>query len=86
MMLIVPEEGMDIEALQIKYPIIDWEVHSEDNMMEDLDKLWSLVKERFNSPRLIDDKEKELWLNLRGYLNQMTLILSGSCKDICTIL
>ncbi|GKB23206.1 hypothetical protein Tco_0862607 [Tanacetum coccineum] len=50
MMLIVPEEGMHIEALQIK---------------EDLDKLWSLVKERFNSPRLTDDKEKELWVELK---------------------
>ncbi|GJX02724.1 hypothetical protein Tco_0188640 [Tanacetum coccineum] len=91
MMLIVPEEGMHIEALQIKYPIIDWEVHSEDTMKfwkiirvgnhtevyqvfedmlknfdrEDLDKLWSLVKERFNSPGLTDDKEKELWVELK---------------------
>ncbi|GJX61661.1 hypothetical protein Tco_0294561 [Tanacetum coccineum] len=32
---------------------------------EDLDKLWSLVKERFNSPGLIDDKEKELWIELK---------------------
>ncbi|GJV00928.1 hypothetical protein Tco_1330198 [Tanacetum coccineum] len=88
MMLIVLEEGMHIEALQIKYPIIDWEVHSEDTMRsykiirvgnhtevyqvfedmlkifdrDDLDKLWSLVKERFNSPGLTDDKEKELWV------------------------
>ncbi|GJV41946.1 hypothetical protein Tco_1420386 [Tanacetum coccineum] len=91
MMLIVPEEGMHIEALQIKYPIIDWEVHSEDTMKfwkiirvgnqtkvyqvfedmlknfnrEDLDKLWSLVKERSNSPGLTDDKEKELWIELK---------------------
>ncbi|GKB73281.1 hypothetical protein Tco_0934693 [Tanacetum coccineum] len=50
MMLVVPEEGMHIEALQIK---------------EDLDKLWSLVKERFNSPGLTDDKEKELWVKLK---------------------
>ncbi|GKB40089.1 hypothetical protein Tco_0885031 [Tanacetum coccineum] len=90
-MLIVPEEGMHIEALQIKYPIIDSEVHSEDTMKfwkiirvgnhtkvyqvfedmlknfdkEDLDKLWSLVKERFNSQRLTDDKEKELWIELK---------------------
>ncbi|GJY77902.1 hypothetical protein Tco_0483703 [Tanacetum coccineum] len=70
MMLIVPEEGMHIEALQIKYPIIDWQVHSEDTM-----KFWkiirvgnhteSLVKERFNSPGLTDDKEKELWVKLK---------------------
>ncbi|GJU41310.1 hypothetical protein Tco_1194267 [Tanacetum coccineum] len=45
MILIVLEEGMYIEALKIK---------------EDLDKLWSSVKERFNSPGLTDDKEKEL--------------------------
>ncbi|GJZ61246.1 hypothetical protein Tco_0617383 [Tanacetum coccineum] len=32
---------------------------------EDLDKLWSLVKERFNSPGLINDKEKELWIELK---------------------
>ncbi|GJV42784.1 hypothetical protein Tco_1427320 [Tanacetum coccineum] len=86
MILIVPEEGMHIEALQIKYPIIDWEVHSEDTMKfykiirvgndtevyqgfedmlknfdrEDLEKPWSLVKERLNSRGLTDDKEKEL--------------------------
>ncbi|GKA80523.1 hypothetical protein Tco_0787215 [Tanacetum coccineum] len=32
---------------------------------EDLVKLWSLVKERFNSPGLTDDKEKELWVELK---------------------
>ncbi|GJS49003.1 hypothetical protein Tco_0599124 [Tanacetum coccineum] len=63
MMLIVPEEGMHIEALQSKYPIIDWEVHSEETM-----KFWkiiSIVKKRFNLPRLTDDKEKELWVKLK---------------------
>ncbi|GKE22097.1 hypothetical protein Tco_1433609 [Tanacetum coccineum] len=65
MMLIVTKEGMHIEALQIKFPIIDWEVHSEDTIKEDLDKLWSLVKERFNSPGLTDDKEKELYIELK---------------------
>ncbi|GKC72293.1 hypothetical protein Tco_1118176 [Tanacetum coccineum] len=90
-LLIVPEEGMHIEALQTKYPIIYWEIHSEDTMKfwkiirvgnhsevyqvfedtlknfdrEDLVKLWSLVKERFNSPGLTDDKEKELWVELK---------------------
>ncbi|GJR42323.1 hypothetical protein Tco_1310426 [Tanacetum coccineum] len=39
MMLIVPEEGMHIEALQIKYPIIDWEVHFEDTM-----KFWKIIR------------------------------------------
>ncbi|GJX95278.1 hypothetical protein Tco_0349864 [Tanacetum coccineum] len=82
----IPMDSEKEKALQIKYPIIDWEVHSEDTMKfwkitrvgnhtevyqvledilknfnrEDMDKLWSLVKERFNSPGLTDDKEKEL--------------------------
>ncbi|GKD78137.1 hypothetical protein Tco_1340758 [Tanacetum coccineum] len=75
MMIIIPEQGMNVEALQTKYPIIDWEIYTEgarkywkiirvgnhtevyqffDDMLkafdrEDLVKLWSLVKEKFNS-------------------------------------
>ncbi|GJT99383.1 putative ribonuclease H-like domain-containing protein [Tanacetum coccineum] len=30
LMIIVPEEGMNVEALQTKYPIIDWEVYTKD--------------------------------------------------------
>ncbi|GJV09201.1 hypothetical protein Tco_1346857 [Tanacetum coccineum] len=29
--LIVPKEGMNVEALHTKYPIIDWEVYTEDS-------------------------------------------------------
>ncbi|GJR11260.1 hypothetical protein Tco_0793912 [Tanacetum coccineum] len=29
MMIIVPELGMNVEALQTKYPIIDWEIYTE---------------------------------------------------------
>ncbi|GJT09430.1 hypothetical protein Tco_0856472 [Tanacetum coccineum] len=32
LMIIVPEEGMNVEALQTKFPIIDWEVYSEDTI------------------------------------------------------
>ncbi|GKE51899.1 hypothetical protein Tco_1487055 [Tanacetum coccineum] len=64
MIIIVPEEGMHVEALQTKYPIIDWEVYSEDTV-----QFWkiirSLVQERFNSPGLTEDKEKELWVELK---------------------
>ncbi|GJZ08037.1 class II heat shock protein [Tanacetum coccineum] len=70
MMLIVPEEGMHIEALQIKvgnhtelYQVFDDMLKNFER--EDLDKLWSLVKERFNSPGLTDDKEKELRIELK---------------------
>ncbi|GJV65074.1 hypothetical protein Tco_1475902 [Tanacetum coccineum] len=59
LVIIVPEEGMNVEALQVKYPIIDWEVFTEDM------KLWSLVKERFSSTEPIDDKEKALWVELK---------------------
>ncbi|GJX86724.1 hypothetical protein Tco_0337498 [Tanacetum coccineum] len=91
LMIIVPEKGMHVEALQTKYPIISWEVYSEDTMQfwkiirvgnhtevyqvfedmlkifdkDDLVKLWSLVQERFNSPGLTEDKDKELWVELK---------------------
>ncbi|GJV13130.1 hypothetical protein Tco_1354671, partial [Tanacetum coccineum] len=45
MMMVVPVEKVYVEALQIKYPIIDWEVYSEDTRRDDLVKLWDLVKE-----------------------------------------
>ncbi|GJX38467.1 hypothetical protein Tco_0251770 [Tanacetum coccineum] len=48
MMMVVPVEKVYVEALQIKYPIIDWEVYSEDTRRDDLVKLWDLVKERFS--------------------------------------
>ncbi|GJS96954.1 hypothetical protein Tco_0803922 [Tanacetum coccineum] len=57
----VPEEGMNVEALQTKYPIINWETFDRD----DLVKLWSLVQERFNSTYPIEDKEIELWVELK---------------------
>ncbi|GJW86633.1 hypothetical protein Tco_0161973 [Tanacetum coccineum] len=91
LMIIVPEEGMNIKALQTKYPIIDWEVYTEDSRMywkiiqvgnhtevyqvfedmlktfdrDDLVKLWSLVQERFNSTEPTEDKEIEIWVELK---------------------
>nr|GEW03269.1 hypothetical protein [Tanacetum cinerariifolium] len=65
LMIIVPEEGMDIEALQTKYPIIDWEVYTEDSRKDDLVKLWSLVQERLTSKKLTEDKEREIWVELK---------------------
>ncbi|GJV30618.1 putative ribonuclease H-like domain-containing protein [Tanacetum coccineum] len=91
MMIIVPEQGMNVEALQTKYPIIDWEIYTEgarkywkiirvgnhtevyqffDDMLkafdrEDLVKLWSLVKEKFTSTEPTEDKERELWVELK---------------------
>ncbi|GJZ38092.1 hypothetical protein Tco_0584283 [Tanacetum coccineum] len=43
LMIIVPEEGMNVEALQTKYPIIDWEVYTEDLRMADVELKDTLV-------------------------------------------
>ncbi|GJT49791.1 hypothetical protein Tco_0975948 [Tanacetum coccineum] len=89
--IIVPDEGINVEALQTKYPIIGWKVYSEDIMQfwkiirvgnhtevyqvfedmlknfdrDDLVKLWSLIQERYNSSGLTEDKEIELWVELK---------------------
>ncbi|GKE14266.1 hypothetical protein Tco_1421843, partial [Tanacetum coccineum] len=91
LMMIVPVEEIYVEALHVKYPIIDWEVYSEDTRKyskiirvgnhieayqtfddtlkkfdrDDLDKLWSLVKERFSSTDPTNDKERTLWVELK---------------------
>ncbi|GJR44118.1 hypothetical protein Tco_0624758 [Tanacetum coccineum] len=90
-MMVDPVEVVYVEALQVKYPIINWEVYSEDirrycriikvgnhteayqifvDMLnkfdrDDLVKLWDLVKERFSTTEPTDDKEKELWVELK---------------------
>ncbi|GJZ63025.1 hypothetical protein Tco_0619446 [Tanacetum coccineum] len=38
-MIIVPEEGMHVEALQTKFPIIYWKVHFEGTM-----KYWKIIR------------------------------------------
>ncbi|GJV28902.1 hypothetical protein Tco_1385350 [Tanacetum coccineum] len=65
MMIIVPEQGMNVEALQTKYLIIDWEIYTEGTRKDDLVMLWSLVKEKFNSTEPTDDKEREIWVELK---------------------
>ncbi|GKD90249.1 hypothetical protein Tco_1365756, partial [Tanacetum coccineum] len=63
LLVVVPMEEVYVEALQVKYPIIDWEVYSEDTRRDDLVKLWDLVKERFSITKPTDDKEKELYMH-----------------------
>ncbi|GJR31337.1 hypothetical protein Tco_1107569 [Tanacetum coccineum] len=72
MMMVVPVEEVYVEALQVKYPIIDWEVYTEESRKylekssgDDLVKLWSLVQERFNLTDPTEDKEIELWVELK---------------------
>ncbi|GJV52238.1 hypothetical protein Tco_1447979 [Tanacetum coccineum] len=87
----VLEKGMNVEALQTKYPIIDWEIYTKgtrkywkiirvrnhtkvyqffDDLLkvfdrDDLVKLWSLVKKRFTLTEPTDDKEREIWVELK---------------------
>ncbi|GJR93034.1 hypothetical protein Tco_0265208 [Tanacetum coccineum] len=65
MMIIVSEQGMNVEALQTKYPIIDWEIYTKGTRKDDLVMLWSLVKEKFNSTEPTNDKEREIWVELK---------------------
>ncbi|GJV46296.1 hypothetical protein Tco_1430832 [Tanacetum coccineum] len=64
LLVVVPVEEVYVEALQVKYPIIDWEVYFEETR-----RYWKiikdLVKERFSTTKPIDDKEKELWVELK---------------------
>ncbi|GJV80853.1 hypothetical protein Tco_1516723 [Tanacetum coccineum] len=65
---IVPVEEVYIEALQAKYPIIEWEIYSEEQR-----KYWKIIKslalefgqEDFSTTDPIEDKEKELWVELK---------------------
>nr|GEU48116.1 hypothetical protein [Tanacetum cinerariifolium] len=88
---LIPVEEVYVEALQVKHPIIDWEVHTEGERSywkiirlgestssyqffvdllkhfdrEDLNQLWALVKETLNIRPAANDKEKELWVELK---------------------
>ncbi|GJZ21719.1 hypothetical protein Tco_0558758 [Tanacetum coccineum] len=100
----IPEEGMNVEALQTKYPIIDWEVYTEDSRKywkiirvgnytkvfedmlknfnrDDLVKLWSLVHERFTSTEPTEDKERELWVELKRLFKPDDNVFYGSFKE-----
>nr|GEU39059.1 integrator complex subunit 11 [Tanacetum cinerariifolium] len=91
MMELIPVEEVYVEALQVKHPIIDWEVHTEGQRSywkiirlggssasyqffvdllkhldrEDLNQLWALVKETLSIRPAVNDKEKELWVELK---------------------
>ncbi|GJV19158.1 putative ribonuclease H-like domain-containing protein [Tanacetum coccineum] len=91
MLEIVQVEEFRVEALQTKYPIIDWEIRTErsrkywkiirvgniteayqgfEDMLkafdrEDLDTLWSLIKEKFRSVAPTEDMERALRVELK---------------------
>nr|GEZ70429.1 hypothetical protein [Tanacetum cinerariifolium] len=91
MMQLVPVEEVYVEALQVKHPIIDWEIHTKgqrnywkiirlggDTIVyqffvdmlkhfdrEDLNQLWTLIKETLSIRQATSNKEKELWVELK---------------------
>nr|GFA02665.1 hypothetical protein [Tanacetum cinerariifolium] len=60
MMQLVPVEDVYVQALQVKHPIIDWKLDRED-----LNQLWALVKEYLTIRPASNDKEMELWVELK---------------------
>nr|GEU74289.1 hypothetical protein [Tanacetum cinerariifolium] len=56
---LVPLEEVYIEALQVKHPIIDWEIHSEGKR-----EYWKIIRLGGHTAA-IRDKEKELWVELK---------------------
>nr|GEW73465.1 ribonuclease H-like domain-containing protein [Tanacetum cinerariifolium] len=66
MLEIVPVSEFKVEALQVKYPIIDWEIHSE--CSRSYWKIIRVVKEKFSLIVPSVDKEKALWVELKRLL------------------
>nr|GEU38553.1 hypothetical protein [Tanacetum cinerariifolium] len=111
MMQLVPVEEVYVEALQVKHPIIDSEIHTEGkkdylkiirlgghtavyqffvNMLkqfdrEDLNQLWTLVKETLSIRQALSDKEKELWVELKRLFEpDFEEQLDAPAKEVCT--
>ncbi|GKA91252.1 hypothetical protein Tco_0813122, partial [Tanacetum coccineum] len=75
LMIIVPEERMNVEALQTKYPIIDWEVYTKDSR-----KYWKII--RVELKRLFEpDDDATLW-KFQSYMHDP---LKWKLYDTCAI-
>nr|GFA47496.1 hypothetical protein [Tanacetum cinerariifolium] len=57
---LVPIKEVYVEALQVKHLIIDWKIDRDD-----LNQLWALVKETLSIRPATDEKEMELWVELK---------------------
>ncbi|GJW24761.1 retrovirus-related pol polyprotein from transposon TNT 1-94 [Tanacetum coccineum] len=92
LMIIVPEEGMNIEALQTKYLIIDWEVYTEDSRM-----YWKIIRvgnhTEVELKRLFEpDADDELWKSQK-HIHDITWRLcacvylrDSSTLNMCSVL
>nr|GEU45388.1 putative ribonuclease H-like domain-containing protein [Tanacetum cinerariifolium] len=105
MMHLILVEEVYVEALQVKHPIIDWEVHTEGQRIywkiirlggssasyqffvdllkhldrEDLNKLWTLVKQTLNIRPATSNKEMKLWVELKRLMEAVRHMWSPSC-------
>nr|GEV54269.1 hypothetical protein [Tanacetum cinerariifolium] len=56
----VPEEGIHIEALQTKYPIIDWEIYTKESRM-----YWKIIRvDNHTKGRKIDEIDQNFDISL----------------------
>ncbi|GKD64540.1 hypothetical protein Tco_1306648, partial [Tanacetum coccineum] len=81
LMIIVPEEGMNVEAFQTKYPIIDREVYTEDSR-----KYWKIIRvgnhTEVELKRLFEpDDDDTLW-KLQRYMHDP---LKWRLYDTCVV-
>nr|GEY69440.1 hypothetical protein [Tanacetum cinerariifolium] len=64
LMIITPKQGMNVEALQVKYLIIDWEIYTEDS-----GKYWKIIRNGNHTERLFEpNADDELW-KLQRYMH-----------------
>ncbi|GJX52833.1 hypothetical protein Tco_0281202 [Tanacetum coccineum] len=76
LMIIVLEEGMNIEALQTKYLIIDWEVYTKNSRM-----YWKIIQigNHTESKRLFEhDADDELWKSQK-HIHDITWRVYDTC-------
>ncbi|GJZ73670.1 hypothetical protein Tco_0637816, partial [Tanacetum coccineum] len=74
LMIIVPEEGMHVEALQTKFPIIYWKVHFEEPTDDKERALWVELKRLFKP-----DEDDVLWKLQRYMHDPLTWKLYDTC-------
>nr|GEU46393.1 hypothetical protein [Tanacetum cinerariifolium] len=63
LMIIVPKQGMNVKALQTKYPIIDWEIYTEDTR-----KFWKIIRDGNHTEmlcvKLLVEEDSEMYREL----------------------
>ncbi|GKD28526.1 hypothetical protein Tco_1239304 [Tanacetum coccineum] len=74
----IPKKGMNVKALQTKYPIIDWEIYTEGTR-----KYWKIIRvgnhTEVELKRLVEpDTDDELW-KLQKHIHDLTWKLYDSC-------